>query len=86
MYDGFDGYDAQAEGLYQQRGIDYSSPPDFNYKRLMGLGFSKIEIDTCQQLFQQGQSSLLPSYSRYAGMITKPLRGLNIYMTLPKAR
>ena len=54
MYDGFDGYDAQAEGLYQQGGIDYSSPPDFNYKRLMGLGFSKIEIDTCQLLFQQG--------------------------------
>lgn len=54
MYDGFDGYDAQAEGLYQQGCIDYSSPPDFNYKRLMGLGFSKIEIDTCQRLFQQG--------------------------------
>lgn len=50
----FDDYNTQAEGLYQQGGIDYSSPPDFNYKRLMGLGFSKLEIDTCQRLFNQG--------------------------------
>lgn len=50
----YNGYENQAEGLYHQGGIDYSSPPDFNYKRLMGLGFSKIEIDTCQRLFMQG--------------------------------
>lgn len=62
-----DAYNEQAEGLYQQGGIDYSSPPDFNYKRLMGLGFSKVEIDTCQKLFTQG-AKFTPSFlQQYCG-------------------
>lgn len=66
-YDYPDGYGTQADGLYQQGGVDYSSPPDFNFKRLMGLGFSKVEIQTCQNLFNRG-AKFTPSFlQQYCG-------------------
>jgi len=77
--DYLDAYNEQAEGLYQQGGIDYSSPPDFNYKRLMGLGFSKVEIDTCQRLFNQGAKftvSFLQQYCNYDYDTAKKLKYL----------
>lgn len=70
MYDEdflYNGYKEQAEGLYQQGGIDYSSPPDFNVKKLMGLGFSYADIQTCQRLFQQGAKFTTSFLQQFCG-------------------
>ncbi|GHU92647.1 hypothetical protein FACS1894208_00160 [Clostridia bacterium] len=45
------GYDTPAPGIYTPNGIDYSSPPDFDCRRLTGLGFSTREIYECKRLF-----------------------------------
>ena len=63
----YDDYNQQADGLYLQGGIDYSSPPDFNYKRLMGLGFSQVEIQTCENLFNRGAKFTPTFLQQYCG-------------------
>lgn len=51
----------QAEGIVNQGGIDYSSPPDFNRKRLTGLGFTVVDIRECEMLFNRG-AKFTPSF------------------------
>jgi hypothetical protein len=49
-----EGFDGPAPGLYMPNGVDYGSPPDFDVRKLTGLGFSYSEIRECENLFQRG--------------------------------